>query len=321
MATSMISRASSRSGPSSPSWRKTETITNYEPLQENLARLREMKVKRGAARDSSRCQCRQESIRDGLRLPASYANFYIANECVLLPTFADRNDAKAISILERLFPRRRVVPDRLPRINLGTRRVPLPHAAAAGSRKSVGERSGFVTAFQNRVVQVGGIRFTCVKGDDHALAARIDLHILNPGDFGKPFPQFAHTLVAIFSFRGDDDFLKHFNVGVSRTERTGGIGIVRSCWVHGFLTIVTDAGPAPGVSPSGLPPSRQRFNCMPAVFQQPAVNSNPLFLWQITESTASAASVAMFYAPCRSRMSNASARSTISPIRTRSRIF
>ena len=49
-------------------------------------------------------------VREDLRLPASYANFYIANKCVLLPTFADRNDAKAISILEKLFPTRRIVP-------------------------------------------------------------------------------------------------------------------------------------------------------------------------------------------------------------------
>ena len=82
---------------------------NYEPLQENLARLQKMKVN-GAPLEIHTLPMPARIIRDGLRLPTSYANFYIANECVLLPTFADRNDAKAISILERLFPRRRVFP-------------------------------------------------------------------------------------------------------------------------------------------------------------------------------------------------------------------
>ena len=48
-------------------------------------------------------------VREDLRLPASYANFYIANSCVLLPTFADPNDAVALSILQKLFPDRRVI--------------------------------------------------------------------------------------------------------------------------------------------------------------------------------------------------------------------
>ena len=47
--------------------------------------------------------------REGLRLPASYANFYIANTRVLVPTFADPADEIALSILRELFPNRRVV--------------------------------------------------------------------------------------------------------------------------------------------------------------------------------------------------------------------
>ena len=49
-------------------------------------------------------------VREDLRLPASYANFYIANECILLPTFADPNDAIAESTLAKSFPQRRIVP-------------------------------------------------------------------------------------------------------------------------------------------------------------------------------------------------------------------
>jgi agmatine deiminase len=46
---------------------------------------------------------------NGKRLPASYANFYIGNRTVLVPTFEDENDKVAISILQKLFPRRKVV--------------------------------------------------------------------------------------------------------------------------------------------------------------------------------------------------------------------
>ena len=46
---------------------------------------------------------------DGCRLPASYANFYIANGLVLVPTFNDPNDRIALDILARLFPRREVI--------------------------------------------------------------------------------------------------------------------------------------------------------------------------------------------------------------------
>jgi agmatine deiminase len=46
---------------------------------------------------------------EGQRLPASYANFYIANRLVLVPTFNDEHDREALSILAGLFPGRSVV--------------------------------------------------------------------------------------------------------------------------------------------------------------------------------------------------------------------
>jgi agmatine deiminase len=46
---------------------------------------------------------------DGRRLPASYANFYIANACVLVPTFNDPQDREALGILSELIPDRPVV--------------------------------------------------------------------------------------------------------------------------------------------------------------------------------------------------------------------
>jgi agmatine deiminase len=81
---------------------------NYEPLQENLARLREMKIDNREI-DIITLPMPKEIMREGLRLPASYANFYIANSCVLVPTFADPADAPALSILRKLFPDRRVI--------------------------------------------------------------------------------------------------------------------------------------------------------------------------------------------------------------------
>jgi agmatine deiminase len=49
-------------------------------------------------------------VRDGQRLPASYANFYIANKVVLLPVFADVHDKWAVAVLEKALPTRRIVP-------------------------------------------------------------------------------------------------------------------------------------------------------------------------------------------------------------------
>ena len=46
---------------------------------------------------------------DKMRLPASYANFYISNKAVLVPTFNDRNDRIALNILSEFFPEREVV--------------------------------------------------------------------------------------------------------------------------------------------------------------------------------------------------------------------
>ncbi len=81
---------------------------NYEPLQENLARFREMKIGQRKI-DILVLPMPKKIVREGLRLPASYANFYIANRCVLVPTFADPNDEVALSTLQKLFPDRRII--------------------------------------------------------------------------------------------------------------------------------------------------------------------------------------------------------------------
>lgn len=48
-------------------------------------------------------------VYEDMRLPASYANFYISNKYVVVPTFRDKNDDRAIQILESVFPDRKVV--------------------------------------------------------------------------------------------------------------------------------------------------------------------------------------------------------------------
>jgi agmatine deiminase len=85
------------------------TDVNYEPLQENFARLRELKDQDGKPLRVETLPMPQPVVFDGQRLPASYANFYIANEIVLVPTFNDVNDRLALETLAALFPDRAVI--------------------------------------------------------------------------------------------------------------------------------------------------------------------------------------------------------------------
>jgi agmatine deiminase len=82
---------------------------NYKPLQENLERLRGMKDQDGKRLEVIKLPMPAPLYWAGQRLPASYANFYIANDRVLVPTFNDPNDSQALGILSDLFPRRTVV--------------------------------------------------------------------------------------------------------------------------------------------------------------------------------------------------------------------
>ena len=83
---------------------------NYLPLKSNLDLLRGMRLEDGGAVNITQLPMPARIERDGLRLPASYANFYIANGVVLLPVFADVRDAEAIRVLSNAFPSRSVVP-------------------------------------------------------------------------------------------------------------------------------------------------------------------------------------------------------------------
>lgn len=87
-----------------------ESDPNYEPLRRNLDRLHTMRLPGGEPLHVFTLPMPARIVREGRRLPASYANFYIANTVVLLPVFGERNDAWAVSALHEAFPTRRVVP-------------------------------------------------------------------------------------------------------------------------------------------------------------------------------------------------------------------
>ncbi len=82
---------------------------NFEPLKENLALLKEMRDQDGRALRIETLPMPHPVFFDGQRLPASYANFYIANSMVLVPTFNDASDRLALNKLAELFSDRKII--------------------------------------------------------------------------------------------------------------------------------------------------------------------------------------------------------------------
>ncbi len=83
---------------------------NYEPLRENMRRLHASTDQDGKPLSTIDLPMPLPVIFEGRRLPASYANFYIANGVVLVPVFNDANDRVALDILADVFPDRDVIP-------------------------------------------------------------------------------------------------------------------------------------------------------------------------------------------------------------------
>jgi agmatine deiminase len=83
--------------------------SNYPALQENLALLKSMTDQDGRPLRVETLPMPAPVFFNKQRLPASYANFYIANKLVLVPTFNDPNDRPALNTLAALFPDREVV--------------------------------------------------------------------------------------------------------------------------------------------------------------------------------------------------------------------
>jgi agmatine deiminase len=83
---------------------------NHRPLEDNLRRLQLARDPQARAYDIVRLPMPGPVLAEGEPLPASYANFYVANGVVLLPVYGQANDERAVDTLQRLFPDRRVVP-------------------------------------------------------------------------------------------------------------------------------------------------------------------------------------------------------------------
>jgi agmatine deiminase len=88
---------------------KNREDANHRPLEENHERLEGMRLEDGSRPEVVALPMPSPLVFKGQRLPASYANFYVANAAVLVPTFNDPNDRVALGILGELFPGRPVV--------------------------------------------------------------------------------------------------------------------------------------------------------------------------------------------------------------------
>jgi agmatine deiminase len=82
---------------------------NYRPLSENWERIIDLRLEDGTKPEVVELPMPSPLYFDGVRLPASYANFYIGNAAVIVPTFNDPNDRIALGILGELFKDRPVV--------------------------------------------------------------------------------------------------------------------------------------------------------------------------------------------------------------------
>src|SRR6478609_7028640 len=83
---------------------------NYHLLQENLKKLKTARLENGKPLNIVELPMPSSVVYEGMRLPASYANFYISNKYVVVPTFRDsKNDEKALQILQTCFHDRSVI--------------------------------------------------------------------------------------------------------------------------------------------------------------------------------------------------------------------
>ena len=82
---------------------------NYRPLRENLEILKDLRLENGGKIEIVSLPMPSPLFFDGERLPATYANFYVSNEKVLVPVYNDPKDREALGILSELFPARDVV--------------------------------------------------------------------------------------------------------------------------------------------------------------------------------------------------------------------
>ena len=82
---------------------------NYSILQENLKSLKKLRLENGKPLDIVELPMPAAVVYEDMRLPASYANFYIGNKYVIVPTFRDKNDDRALQVLQSCFQDRKVI--------------------------------------------------------------------------------------------------------------------------------------------------------------------------------------------------------------------
>ncbi|MDO3644685.1 agmatine/peptidylarginine deiminase [Mucilaginibacter sp. L3T2-6] len=88
---------------------ENKTDENYQLLQDNLEMLKKMRLINGKQLNIAELPMPDAVIYEDQRLPASYANFYIANNSVIVPTYRCDKDVKALDIIQGCFPERKVV--------------------------------------------------------------------------------------------------------------------------------------------------------------------------------------------------------------------
>jgi hypothetical protein len=96
----------------------------------------------------------------------------------------------------------------------------------------IGHRRRFVTTAQNRVVQVGRVRFSGVKRYNNPLTLCIYPDVAYSGDAHERFAQFADAFIAILAFRGDGDSLQHRLICTLQVVRIGRIEMMRIEWFN-----------------------------------------------------------------------------------------
>lgn len=82
---------------------------NFEPLQQNLKQLRELKTPEGGKFDVIELPMPEPFSLAGRDLPPSYANFLILNDAVLVPVYGQQGDERALGIIREAFPRREII--------------------------------------------------------------------------------------------------------------------------------------------------------------------------------------------------------------------
>jgi len=93
-------------------------------------------------------------------------------------------------------------------------------------------RCRLVAALQDRVVQIGRVRFARIESDDNSPVLRIDLYIAHAFDFQQRLAQFLHAFLIVIAFGRDLDRFQNRMIGAFGIKRVGRIGLVWLGWVH-----------------------------------------------------------------------------------------